>query len=831
MRCNFNLSSLRCLSNLFNLSGLSRRLSVATLAVLLGVPAVRAGDVPPLHRPRDRDYDVLDYRLTIEADLRKKTVAGEAEIRLVPVRPLFDEVLLDAAAGMVVSRVRAGGAGLEFTHTGDTLLVPLGRPYAPGDTLTLTIDYSVTAPAKGLYFSGPDDSDPDRPWQLYSQGETDENHHWFPCYDYPSDKATSEMIITVESAFTAISNGRLVGAQKDASGAKTTYHWKEELPHVSYLVSIVVGEYRLVEDSWRGKPILNYVYESNVQDAARSFGKTPAMMDLFSEVTGYPYPWEKYGHAIVQDFIFAGQENVSISTLTDGTIHDSRAHLDRNSDGLVAHELAHQWFGDLVSFRDWSEVWLSEGFATYLTLLAEGNDKGADEYSYQLWQTQENVLSSDIGDRRRPTVTKRYVQPSDLFDNRIYGKGACVLHMLRKAVGDEPFLKGLRKYVAEYAFRSAETNQFRLAMEEATGYNLDWFFDEWIYGAGYPRFEVDQRWDALTRSAIVTVRQTQTPDSLTGIFTTPVDILVWVGDEPETFTEMITDSVHEFSYPAYREPKLIIFDQGSNLLASVQFPKPTGQWTEQLLNAEYAGDRVSAVSELRWVIDTPGVKPALLKALINDRFWGVRYEAALALADSKLLMGDSLIAAYGDRDARVRGAVIRALGNFKGEPVVKTLRHAFESDSSYTVAVNAIRSLVKADSANSIGICLEALRRDSHDDAVRNAGLRYLATYSGVSGVIDTVRSYTAKGMKRNLRVLAISLLAKNWPTEDELEYIAGLMEDPMFHVRRASIEALGNAGEEDSLEPLRRRLSVEQNPRLLQAIRDAIQQIEVKNE
>ncbi len=800
------------------------------LATLFLLPsATIAGDVPPLHRPRDREYDVLNYRLTLEADLRAKTLRGEAEITLVPIAEFFDAVRLDAAE-MAVSRVRVGGTGVAFSHRGDTLEVGLGRFYASTETLTVSVTYSVTSPSKGLYFSGPDESDPDRPWQLYSQGEPEENRYWFPCYDFPNDRATSETIVTVESPFTAISNGRLIGSVKDATGSKTTWHWKTELPHVSYLVSIVVGEYTLVEDSWRGKPIMNYVYRSNAHDAPRSFSKTPAMMDLFSDVTGHPYPWEKYGHAIVQDFIFAGQENVSISTLTDGTIHDARAHLDRNSDQLVAHELAHQWFGDLVSFRDWSEAWLSEGFATYLTLLSEGNDKGADEYSYQLRQTQENVASSDVGDRRRPTVTKRYAAPGSLFDNRIYGKGACVLHMLRKTLGDEPFLRGLRSYVSQYAWRSAETNQFRLAMEEATGRNLDWFFDQWIYGAGYPNFEVGQRWDAATRSVIVSVRQTQKPDSLTGIFTTPVDILVWVGDEPETFTEMITDSVHEFAYPAYREPKLVIFDKGSNVLKSATFRKPAEQWIRQLADAEHAADRVAAVAELRWTVDTPAVRTALIGALLHDRFWGVRYEAALALADAKAGIGDSLVPAYGDRDARVRSAVVRALGNFRGDLVARTIRHAFEVDSSYSVAANAIRSIVKADSANGIGICFEGLRRDSHDDAVRTSALRWLATYSTVPGIRDTIRSYTERGRARNMRVLAISLLARHWPDDDQLEYIAGLTEDPVFHVRRAAVEALGNAGDEDSIEPLRRRLAVESNDRLVAAIREAIQKIEEKN-
>jgi len=836
MTIRHNVILLAALAGLFTASCTGLRAQATQSAspapqTVQGVPLLPKAEPPPLHRPRDRWYDVLNYRLTIEADLRKKSVAGEAEITLTPIRPVLDVVRLDAAAGMTITRVRVEGATKEFTRPGDTLEVPLGRAYGPGDTLTVSVVYSVTAPPKGLYFSGPDESDPDKPYQVYSQGESDENHYWFPCYDFPNDKATSEMIATVATPFTAISNGRLVGSQKDASGAKTTWHWIEELPHVSYLVSLVVGEYSLVEDRWRGKPIMNFVYSKDTADAPRSFSKTPAMMDFFSEVTGYPYAWEKYGHSLVQDFIFAGQENVSISTLTDNTIHDARSHLDRNSDGLVAHELAHQWFGDLVSFRDWSESWLSEGFATYLTLLSEGNINGKDEYSYQLMQTQADVANADVGDRRRPTVTKRYVASMNLFDNRIYGKGGCVLHMLRKTVGDTLFLKGLRKYVAEYAFKVAETNQFRLAMEEASGFNLDWFFDEWIYGAGYPMFEITQRWNQSDRTVSVTVRQTQTPDSLTGIFQTPVDILVWVGDDPETYTEMITDSVHVFTYPAYREPKLVIFDKGSNILKRVKFEKPAAQWIEQLLHADDAADRIDAVHELRWMVDTPAVRAALVEALLRDHFWGVRSEAALALGDAKSPNADDLVPGYGDRDARVRGSVIRSLGNFKGDLVVKTLHHAFDVDSSYSVASNALRGLVKADSAHSLPLCLEALGRESEDDQVRLSALRSFASYKNVPGVADTVRAYTARGRARSMRVLAISLLAKNWPTDESLEHVAALLGDPMFQVRRAAIEALGNAGNKDSLEPLRRRLADEKNDRLLGSIRDAIKQIEVHNQ
>ena len=786
---------------------------------------------PPLHRPRDRFYDVVNYRLEIEADLKTKTVSGDAEITLVPIRTPFDILHLDAWKGIQVSRVTVEGSKAEFTRPGDTLEVPLDRPYGERDTITVSVRYSVTAPPKGLYFSGPDSSDPAKPWQLYSQGEMEENHYWFPCYDFPNDRATSEMIATVASPFTAISNGRFVGKQKDASGSKVTWHWKEEIPHVSYLVSLVVGEYTLVEDRWRDTPIMNYVYAKDTGNAARSFSKTPAMMDFFTELTAHPYPWEKYGHAVVQDFIFAGQENVSISTLTDNTIHDARAHLDENSDGLVAHELAHQWFGDLLSFRDWSEAWLSEGFATYLTLLSEGNLKGKEEYSYQLSQTQADVSASDRGDRRRPTVTKRYKEPGSLFDNRIYGKGGCVLHMLRKTVGDTLFFRAFRKYVAENAFKTVETTQLRLTMEEISGRNLDWFFDQWVYGAGFPEFDVSQAWSEATRTVSVTVRQTQKLDSLTGLFRTPVDILVWVGDDPETFTEEITDSVHVFTYPAYREPKLVIFDKGSNILKTATFRKPAAQWVWQLHHADDAADRIAAVHELRWTVDSAASKEALMEALLRDRFWGVRYEAALALGDAKTPIGAELSAGYGDIDARVRGAAVRALGNFRGEAVTKTLRHAFAADSSYVVAANAVRALVKADSAGSLDVCLEALGRDSRNDAVRVAGLRGAAGYTSAPGIADTLKSYAAPGRRNSLRALAVSLLAKGWRDEETIEYTEGMLNDPATQVRRAAADALGAAGNEDALDALRDRLGAEKNERVAQAIRDAIKKIEDANQ
>jgi aminopeptidase N len=436
-----------------------------------------------------------------------------------------------------------------------------------------------------------------------------------------------------------------------------------------------------------------------------------------------------------------------------------------------------------------------------------------------------------VGERRRPTVTRRFVHPDDLFDNRIYGKGACILHMLRFTVGEELWLKGLRDYTAQYAFQSIETSQLRRSFEESTGYNLERFFDQWIYGAGFPQFEISSKWDQALRSVILTVTQVQIPDSLTGLFTTPVEIEVWVNGVPETYREMITGVTEEFTYPAYQEPQLVIFDKGSNLLKTAKFDKGIGQWIFQLRNADHVADRVAAISELRWMVDSATVKQALLEALIGDRAWGVRREAAWALADAKIPVGEEMLSAYGDRNARVRTAVIAALGKSGGEEVVRTLRRAFRSDSSYNVSARALRSLVSADSLNGREYCYEGLTMDSYGDAIRSAALRGLARYRADESVRDTLISYTRLGRPRTMRVLSIALLARHWKDDDDvLDHLVGFLDDPGFRVRRAAVMNLGNTGYDGALNALRRRLVSEPNSRIQKAIREAIKKIEDKD-
>ncbi len=798
------------------------------LAIICGLSTAAAQEKPAIleHVARERSYDVLHYKLNIEIDEKAKTCKGDASIKLVPLRSQFTQVRLDAAE-MMISKVLVDGKLVDHHEAGETLFVDLGNMYGLRDTLNLTVAYAVSSPKQGLYFIKPDSGYPKKQWQVWSNGEAVENHFWFPCYDFPNDKATSEMIVTVNENWTAISNGRLIDVRRDPKRHKATYHWFEGKPHVSYLISLVAGEYVEVKDSWGAVPLSYFVYKHQKDDALRSFEKSPKIMDFFSSRTGYPYPWEKYAQTVVQDYIVGGQENVSATTLTDGTIHDGRAHLDMSSDGLVAHEMAHQWFGDLLTCRDWSHLWLNEGFASYFDVLFQEYDKGSDVALKSIYDAQHNIVTSDVADKRRPSVFSRYVNPNDMFDYHIYGKGACVLHMMRFVLGDDLFWKAIDHYVDKFAFQPVETNDFKIAVEEATGYNLHWFFEEWLYKAGYPEFEVSTGWDGAAHAVNVRVKQTQKIDSLTGIFTMPVEIEVWTHDEPATYRATISKEDETFSFPSYQQPQLVIFDKSSRLLKKASFQKSLDEWIYQLQHAAAGVDRIAAVEELRWLVDSANVSAALSSAAINDRFSDVRREAVWALGDARRKdVVPSLIGAYGDGAAKVRAAAVAGLKNREGAQVLQTLQHAFDKDSSYVVAAGALTALMKNDSLNAKSYAKAGLTRDSYREGIRIAALRGLADV-GDESAFDLVKQYTFYGNDRNVRMEALGILSRKWKDRPTVvPYLLSMINDPSFHVRRAVMEMLGNLGDEQAMAQLQKVADAEADVRLVKVAREAIEKL-----
>lgn len=731
-----------------------------TASLFPGVPALAQDTAKPEVKPlptaqwmRGSRYDVQHYKIDVRFDWAKETVAGTVAVTLKPVVPKLRRVELDAGATMRFSSITNGaGAKLKYESKPEIekLYVDLDRDYALGETITLVIAYDTAgqqagggllgAFGNGLVFIKPTEKEPNLPMQIWSQGETQYNHNWFPCYDFPNDKATSEMIATVESKYTVVSNGSQL-TDKDNGNGTHTVHWKMDQPHASYLISIAVGEFVPVEQKYADIPVVSYVYKKNAEDGRRSVANIADMVKFFSEKTGVKYPYPKYAQTMLAKF-GGGMENISSTHLTENTVVDARAYLDAgdDNDGLQAHELAHQWFGDLVTCRDWSEIWLNESFATYFDALYVEHHRGRDEYLQEMANNQRAYYNTWESGYRRPIVTKYFSDPDAVFDTYAYPRGAAVLAMLRMTVGDEAWWRGINLYLNRHKFQPVETADFRRAMEEASGQGLDWFFDEWVLKMGHPVFEVSHGYDATKKLVFVTVKQTQKPDPTSkypqaDLFRTPVDIGIADADGKHRVERVFIEALPEqtFTFPAGAEPKFIAFDFQNQLIKELK-----EEQTAEELRARAAGDpdpmgRIAAIREIAKREAENGYAPASLallnKAVTTDGFRFVRQEAASALGKLKSFdetTRTALVTATGDKNPRVRRAAVNALGNAQDTQYAGLFRKLAETDQSYLVAGAAYRAFGKTKSADAFDLLVKAIELPSYQGAIRSGAVEGL---------------------------------------------------------------------------------------------------------
>jgi aminopeptidase N len=773
-----------------------------------------APKAPPYQWPRSHDYDVQHYRISVSFDWSKKSVSGETTVTLKPMTGDFKQIELDAG-DMSIGEVRlAAGSPLKFDYRdNEKLFIKLDRAYAPADTIAVTVKYTAV-PKKGMTFIVPNETDPGRPHQIWTQGEAQTNHYWFPCYDYPNDRATTEVIATVADNYKVISNGTLVSSNPGPQPKTRTWHWRMEQAFSSYLVSLIVGEYAEVTDQFKGKPVISYVYPGQVENGRVSFGNLGRMVAFFSERTGYDYPYAKYAQTMVRDFGGA-MENITATTMTDSAVHDKRAHLDVSSDEIVSHELAHQWFGDLLTCRDWGELWLNESFAVFMESAWTEHDKGRDDYLYEMHNNQQAYFQAWFQGNRRPVVTKRYEDPDAVFDAYAYPRGGATIGMLRFVLGDEMFWKAVRHYVKKYEWQNVETAQLNIAIEEATGQNLSWFFDQWVYKMGHPEFEITSSYDG-GKELKLTVKQTQKPDdkrpwfASPEYFTTPVDIAITTAGGEKVHRVWIDEPQEEFKFEVDSKPLIVNFDRGNQLIKRVKFGRGDEELAYQLLHDSDAMGRVRAAIELKQGRSEIGAK-ALSEAARKDSFWAARVEAVKSLSQFQTDTARAgLLEAVKDIDSRIRRAAITGLASFKDKKLAGLFAGIIKTDPSYFAVSEAAKALGQTGDASAFDILVELLKQDSWQETLRGGALGGLAALNDPRS-LDLAFRYARPGNPSSLRSAAFSILGDAGKRDPRtLDLLTGALKEPSLVLVFGAVQALGRLGDPRAIPALE---SLQKNP------------------
>jgi aminopeptidase N len=777
---------------------------------------------PPVHHAPDREFHAVNIDLSFKFDLQKKEVFGTAVEKIVPLRAELDSVHLDAV-DMTIDKVMMRGKNLGFSYNGNTLSIGLGKDYGLNDTLTFAVVYS-TYPKKGIFFVSADKAYPNRTPQVWSQSEMEDARYWFPCHDYPDDFLTSSTTTTVPEDWTVVSNGVLEQVRTDKKDRTKTFRWVESKPHVIYLISIAAGKYSIVDDHYGSIPIYYYVAPEYAKYAKENFSHTPDILKFFSHVTGYEYPWQKLSLVAVTDFTFGGMENVSAITLTDRTMHDVDAEPQETSTDLVSHETAHQWFGDLLTCRTWGNAWLNEGFATYFEALYGEHAFGENHFNYEMHKNQQEVIDADHSERR-PTVYNRYNDPVDLFSVYIYPRGADILHMLRGILGDQLFFKAIKYYVHDFQHKNVDTHDFANAVREATGYNLNWFFDEWAYKAGHPIFDVNYGYDSGSHSLTMHVEQTQKVDSLTPVYRMPVDIYIVTPSQKITKTIWVDSLSNTYIFDVPEKPLMVNFDEGNHLLKELNFRKSLTELGYQIKNDPNVAGRVWAAGELSGY-DTSEATNALIGGL-KDNFWGVRLECVNALTHlNNEEVEKALESALEDSDARVQEAVIDGLGKYKDSTLVQLIEKEYKTNRNYFVRAAAVKALTSIEGAKAMPIIEDAMKQDSYEQVIKIAGLQSLGTIDSSKGY-DAAVSLSKYGVPHSLRLRAMSEMVQLEPkNEQTLSLLKQYVSDPYIWARMVAISSLGRVGDRSVVPLLQEREKAETDGRLKQAARRAIESL-----
>jgi len=767
----------------------------------------------PLHRKYapDRAVDIRHIRIDVTPNFKERSVAGETKLWFKPIRAGISEVKLNAQDLRVESVAVTGGSAAikAFQNTGVELIITFKADLPAGEEQEVAVKHAAH-PRKGMYFRTAEMGYLPEDEHLFTQGEDIEARHWFPCFDSPNEKFTSEVICRVPEAMTVLSNGRLISEEAAGNGMKAV-RWLQDKPHVSYLISLVAGFFKKIEDRYKDIPLAFYTPVSQIDLAPSSFRRTKEMMAFFEEETGVPYPWAKYDQVCVQDFMWGGMENTSQTTLTDLTLFPAETENIRSSQGLVAHELAHQWFGDLVTCQDWSDAWLNEGFATYCEMLFELHADGRDEFHYGLRGAALAFIGKTVAEDSRPIVFRKYDAPVELFGYLIYPKGAWVLHMLRAELGPELFRQCIKTYLERHQFGNVVTHDLIAAVEDVSGRPFDQFFDQWVFHPHHPELEVKYSWSEQDGLARVIVRQVQPLTNEVALFKFPLKVRFKgaFGTVEKKWT--VAAKEEEFLIFLESAPETVRVDPDFELLAKMSVDLPREMWVKLLKEEGDMLGRILALGHLAKSRDGETVR-LIAERLKNDPFYGVRIEAAQALRGMQTPEAlAALIENAAQSDARVRQRVVMAVGGFFDETARDFAKQSLAAEKNPDIRHHALKALGAYPGAEfgaliSAGIASQSFRNIEAEGAVQAARERNDPALAGAlrKAVEANPKSFTSQGLASALEAVAY-LLRDESEKGPVYEFLAGYLASSADKVRAGAIRALGILRDERALGPLGR--------------------------
>lgn len=677
-----------------------------------------------------RVSDLIHTKLNVRFDWSKRQLIGQAQITAKPYFHPANQIILDAK-GFDINAVTMAGDSLDYKYDQHFLTIDLPKTYSRNESYTLDIDYvakpyelntkgsAAISDAKGLYFVNHDGSK-DVPQQIWTQGETEASSCWFPTIDSPNEMMTQEIYMTVNSKYTTLSNGLLLSSVDNANGTRTD-HWSQKLNHTPYLAMMAVGEFSITSDQWRGIDVDYYLEEDYHPYARQIFGRTPQMLEHFSNQLGVDYPWEKYAQIVVREFVSGAMENTTAVIHGDFVQMTERELIDDHQDDIIAHELFHHWFGDLVTCESWANLPLNESFATYGEYLWREEGFGRMEADQHL----DADLRSYLNESRRKQVDMirfDYEDKEDMFDSHSYAKGGRILHMLRNYLGDDAFFNGLKKYLKDNAYQSVEIHQLRIAMEAVCGEDLNWFFNQWFLSSGHPLLVIDYSYDSINKQQVVSLEQIQDLEK-TPLYRLPMSIDVYEGKNVVRHQVEMNKKKQSFVFDVAQKATNVVVDAEHMLLAEVFDDKPTQWWLQQLEGPLY----MDAKKALENVSEKDLIKVAE-KALLHT-YWGIR-ELALAKLEQEPKKEEAITQkvydlAQNDKSTKVRAQAVSYLSNIENSDQYYELFEDATKERSMAIAEEALLALARIDSKKALFIA------QSYEDEMLNCAYEVYSIYAG----------------------------------------------------------------------------------------------------